>query len=120
MRPGISPGDRVEIHDDDRTPATVVMVRGSSITVQTDDGELIALPVAEFFTKIGVDRTTNLFPHLTSNPEWARAMRLAEHLIEVNEGRVPGQPQRPAFNPKITTITERVQAKLNELSLIHI
>ena len=118
MRPGISPGDRVEIHDDDRTPATVVMVRGSSITVQTDDGELIALPVAEFFTKIGVDRTTNLFPHLTNNPEWARAMRLAEHIIEVEEGRVPGKPQKPAYNPHITSITERVEAKVTELGKI--
>lgn len=118
MRVGISPGDRVEIHDDDRTPATVVMVRGSSITVQTDDGDLIALPVAEFFTKIGVDRTTNLFPHLSTNPEWKRAMRLAEHLIEVNEGKIPGQPQKPEYDPNITTITERVKAKRDELKPI--
>ena len=114
MREGIAPGDRVLLEDHEATQGTVVALTGRSVTVHTDDGGLVALPVNEFFKKIGFNRTTALFPHLASDPELKRAMRLADHIIEVNQGWVHGKPQNPDYDPETTTVSERQALKVAE------
>ena len=122
MRPGISPGKRVRLHDYDSTEGTVVMISGRTITVQCDDGNLVALGLGEWFDKTGdgdIERTTLLLPTRSSSDELFVAQRLSGHIIEVNTGFFPEHPPQDRYDPKTTTTGQRVANKIEDFSRLN-